>query len=180
MDEKYSVIELAELVGVPRTTINDWLNKYSQYIEFVIQGKRRIYTENTLMVLKKIQELRNQGISCTDIETQLSTQFAVHPVPQDDLLKDFQNKAEVSAGQENAVPASETVQNPEQSSFQTDNQNQTDAGEYALIAQKHSEEIARAVADRFQEMLQKVDLMEEDAKRSSSRIRVILLITVLL
>ena len=41
-EKKYSVIELAELLGVPRTTINDWRSKYSMYIDFTVQGKRRV------------------------------------------------------------------------------------------------------------------------------------------
>ena len=47
----YTVMELAERVGVPRTTINDWLSRYAPYIDFTMQGKRRIYSENTLSVL---------------------------------------------------------------------------------------------------------------------------------
>ena len=173
MEQKYSVIELAELVGVPRTTINDWLSKYSSYIEFTIQGKRRIYTENTLMVLKTVQELRNQGISCADIEARLSTQFAVHPVPQEDLLKLTQERGENTPDPTAEKPAGAAERMAEE--IQTQNQNH----EYALIARQHSEEIARAVSDRFQEMFEKVGQMEKDSRKTSRRIHMILGGTVL-
>ena len=36
--KNYTVMELAEQIGVPRTTINDWPGRYSQYIDTVVQG----------------------------------------------------------------------------------------------------------------------------------------------
>ena len=41
--KNYTVMELAEQIGVPRTTINDWLARYSMYIDTVAQGKRKVY-----------------------------------------------------------------------------------------------------------------------------------------
>ena len=64
MDDKtYTVMELAEAVGVARTTINDWLSKYSPYIDFKTVGRRRVYTAAAVEVLKEISELRNQGLA---------------------------------------------------------------------------------------------------------------------
>ncbi len=81
-EKKYSVIELSEILGVKRTTINDWLSKYAMYIETQIQGKRKIYTESALTVLQKIAELRSKNMSSFDIDTELTKQFAVHPQPE--------------------------------------------------------------------------------------------------
>ncbi len=80
--KKYSVIELAEQLGIKRTTINDWLNRYAIYIESVQQGKRRMYPENALDVLRKIAELRGQGMASADIDVELSKLYAVHPQPE--------------------------------------------------------------------------------------------------
>ncbi len=79
---KYTVIELSELLGVKRTTVNDWLAKYAVYIDFSVQGKRRIYSDSTLTVLKKIAELRGQGKSSFDIDSTLAKLYAVHPQPE--------------------------------------------------------------------------------------------------
>lgn len=76
--KKYTVIDLAGAVGVPRTTVTDWLGRYSQYIEFKMQGKRKIYTENSVAVLKEISELRNKGLSSFDIEEELAKRHPVH------------------------------------------------------------------------------------------------------
>ena len=31
-----------EVLGVPRTTVTDWLVRYSSYIDYKIQGKRKV------------------------------------------------------------------------------------------------------------------------------------------
>ena len=70
--KNYTVIELAEQVGVPRTTINDWLSRYSQYIETAVQGKRKVYPESALAVLREIALMRNAGKAFADIEAELA------------------------------------------------------------------------------------------------------------
>ncbi len=79
MEEKkvYSVAELAEKVGVPRTTITDWLNRYSQYMESEMRGKRKVFTEPALTVLTEIAKLRDLGQSTYEIERELAGR---HPV----------------------------------------------------------------------------------------------------
>ena len=210
-DQKYSVIELAELVGVPRTTINDWLNKYAPYIEFMMQGKRRIYTENTLNVLKKVSELRNQGISLADIETELSKEFAVHPQPQtqEDLpgadFGDPGNSVRNTAGgvfpgrtghsekdassknsSDNNTMGLAAEKNVETSGNSVRNNNADSMSspvasvDYALISKQNSEEIARAVGERFQAMLEKIDRMDQDSARTAKRTKCILMICAVL
>jgi DNA-binding transcriptional MerR regulator len=79
MQEKkvYSVAELAEKVGVPRTTITDWLNRFAQYMESEMRGKRKVFTEAALAVLVEIAKLRDLGRSTYEIESDLA---ARHPV----------------------------------------------------------------------------------------------------
>ncbi len=87
-EKKYSVIELAEQLGAKRTTVNDWLSRYALYIESSVQGKRRIYSENALAVLKKISELRGAGLSSAEIDGELAKLYAVHPQPEMTAQKD--------------------------------------------------------------------------------------------
>ena len=75
----YSISDLAEQVGVPRTTITDWLGKYARFIELQTQGRRRFYTDRTLSVLCKVAELRTAGRSIGDIDGELERIFPVHP-----------------------------------------------------------------------------------------------------
>jgi DNA-binding transcriptional MerR regulator len=75
--KSYAVVELAELVNVPRTTLNDWLERFSQYIESEIRGKRKVYFDSSVKVLKEIAELRNAGMAANEIEVELTKR---HPV----------------------------------------------------------------------------------------------------
>ena len=84
--KKYTVIELAEVLNVPRTTVTDWLVRYSSYIEYKVQGKRKIYIEASVNVLKEISELRNKGLSSFDIEEELAKKHPVHGVVSDQML----------------------------------------------------------------------------------------------
>ena len=86
--KKYTVIELAEVLNVARTTITDWLVRYASYIEYKTQGKRRVYTEASVNVLKEISELRNKGLSSFDIEEELAKGHPVHGVVSDQTQMD--------------------------------------------------------------------------------------------
>ena len=99
----YTVMELAEKVGVPRTTINDWLGKYSTYIGFVMQGKRRVYTESTLSVLLKVSELRAAMKSSFEIEQELAAIYAIHPEFAEENIPDQKNDVKPESSQPETV-----------------------------------------------------------------------------
>ncbi len=92
-NKKYSVIELSDTLQAPRTTINDWLTRYSQYIEYQMQGKRKVYTDASINVLKEILDMRNAGLSSFQIEEELAKK---HPLHLEEML-------EVKDNKENAV-----------------------------------------------------------------------------
>lgn len=75
-EKTYSIKEIAEALNVPRTTVTDWISRYPQYMEFRLQGKRRVYTEAAVNVLKEISVLRNQGLSSFRIEEQLGGRYS--------------------------------------------------------------------------------------------------------
>ena len=75
----YSVAALAAALSVPRTTVNDWLVKYDNFIEAVAVGKRKVYSERTLLVLQEVARLRDQGKSGAEIELALEQCLGVTP-----------------------------------------------------------------------------------------------------
>lgn len=75
----YTVAALASEVGVPRTTINDWLSRYENFIDTIAIGKRKVYSEATLEVLKTIASLRDSGKSSAEIEQILAQNHGVRP-----------------------------------------------------------------------------------------------------
>ncbi|MEA4861927.1 MAG: MerR family transcriptional regulator [Victivallaceae bacterium] len=77
--EFYTVSELGDEVGAPRTTINDYLGRYPEYIESTVRGKRRVYPVAAVAVLKEIYQLRSAGHSFAEIEQHLAAHFPLHP-----------------------------------------------------------------------------------------------------
>ena len=57
----YSVAALAAALNVPRTTVNDWLAKYENFIDATAVGKRKVYSARTLTVLQEVAKLRDMG-----------------------------------------------------------------------------------------------------------------------
>ena len=153
MDDKtYTVMELAEAVGVARTTINDWLSKYSPYIDFRTVGRRRVYTAAAVEVLKEISELRNKGLSSGDIETELAKKHPMRAEPAD-----LQEKTEQNAKENVPVPRSEASEGAAREDF-------------ALIAQRQSDEIGRLFAESFQNMANRIETLENKAGNAERKL----------
>ena len=49
----YLASDLAGELGLPRSTINDWLVRYADYLEVETRGKRKVYSEKSLRMLSK-------------------------------------------------------------------------------------------------------------------------------
>ncbi len=77
--ETYTIAGLAAAVGVPRTTINDWLARYASYIDSETIGKRRVFSARTVAVLREIAALRDAGKTGFEIETELAARHGVNP-----------------------------------------------------------------------------------------------------
>ena len=75
----YIVSELATELDVPRTTVNDWLSRYEDYIEFTMRGRRKVYSANALELLRSIKKLRDDGMNGFDIGEYLAKQYPVKP-----------------------------------------------------------------------------------------------------
>lgn len=73
----FLVSDLAGELGVPRTTINDWLKRFDRYLTTEMTGKRRVYTLESFEVLKVVNAMRNEGKSAAEIETALAGKFAI-------------------------------------------------------------------------------------------------------
>lgn len=101
----YSVSDLAARLAVPRTTINDWLKKFDRYIDFEVRGRRKVYTEASLDVLKIISAARDKGLSVADLEKELAAKCAVRP--EISPLTDGQDDEKETPAQ--PAPAQETL-----------------------------------------------------------------------
>ena len=148
MDGKnYTVMELAEQIGVPRTTINDWLARYSMYIDTVTQGKRKVYPETALAVLREVAALRSAGKAFSEIETELAAKHPIQAVPlppQDEAKSEPKKEEKPSDG---AAPAQ-----PDPAASRE--------GGTALVPLQQTEEIGRLIGESFRNMDQRIKELE--------------------
>ena len=159
----YSISDLADQVGVPRTTITDWLGKYSRFIELQTQGRRRFYTDRTLSVLCKVAELRTVGRSIGDIDGELERIFPVHPTvePPDAAGGAGQNPSETSAGPDAANA------NP-------------DAQNYPMVKQENFDELYDLLGSRFTDLCDAMSAVNKKADVSARRLRLMLAVAVMI
>jgi DNA-binding transcriptional MerR regulator len=141
---KYTVIELADKLNVPRTTITDWLVRYNSLIGFKVQGKRRIYTDASAEVLMEIRELRDKGLSSFDIEEELMKRHPIHG--------EFSNGAKGKNIGENKK--------------NTDDDKRL-AGE--LVSRQGTTEMAEMLRNMLLEMTRRMDELERQGRANVSR-----------
>ena len=165
MDGKnYTVMELTEQIGVPRTTINDWLARYSIYIDTVTQGKRKVYPETALAVLREVAALRNSGKAFAEIEKELAAKHPIQAVPL--------------PPQEEVKPEKNNVQGPSDAPSGPSSGNEATA----LVSRQQPEEIGRLIGESFRNMDQRIQELESlsSAQRKMSRLWQIICILFLL
>ena len=157
----YSISDLADQVGVPRTTIADWLGKYARFIELQTQGRRRFYTNRTLSVLCKVAELRTAGRSIGDIDGELERIFPVHPT-----VEPPENANAPEADAPAGAAASETT-NPNQQT-------------YPVMKQDNSDELFDLLGTKFADLCDAMNTVNRKADASARRLRLMLAAAVLI
>ena len=124
-EKTYLASDLVNELGVARSTINDWLTRYADYLESEARGKRRVYTARSLEVLRQIAELRNNNASSFEIEQRLTQMFGVHP----EVATPVENNGENAANEENS-------ENLPMARPMFDEMNNRIAGEFVQLAEK--------------------------------------------
>ena len=162
----YSISDLADQVGVPRTTITDWLGKYARFVELQTQGRRRFYTERTLSVLCKVAELRTAGRSTGDIDGELERIFPVHPTvePPDAPSEPFPG-ATPGAG-----PAAPSQDEPGSAAQQT----------YPVMKQENADELYDLFGSKFADLCDAMAAVNRKADTSARRLRIMLAVAVMI
>ncbi len=168
MQGRYTVIELAELVGVPRTTINDWLGRYSQFIDFETQGRRRVYNDASVAVLKEISALRNSGLSSFEIEAELAKKHPLRGEPQPPEPVEAQPRPEAAPVREfGQRPPEQNV--PPSSAPQDAPRPAANGEEFALMAKRQTDELAKVIGESFQNMARRIEDIERQSVRNGER-----------
>ncbi len=160
----YSISDLADQVGVPRTTITDWLGKYARFIELQTQGRRRFYTDRTLSVLCKVAELRTAGRSIGDIDGELERIFPVHPTVEP---PDAASDAAGSGPSGNAAAPDAGNPNP-------------DPQNYPVVKQENFDELYDMFGAKFADLCDAMGAVNRKADVSARRLRLMLAVAVMI
>ena len=144
MNEKktFSLSDAAKIVDVPRTTINDWISKHANYLHFELKGKRKVLDDAGIEVLKEIKELRDSGLSASEIELKLAEN---HPIKADQVTES-----------EKEPTQNENVETPD----------------YAIIVKRQTDEIGSLLSDHLQNLatrLQEAELAQKNFSRRMIR-----------
>ena len=159
----YSISDLADQVGVPRTTITDWLGKYARFVELQTQGRRRFYTERTLSVLCKVAELRTAGRSTGDIDGELERIFPVHPTVEP---PDAPTDANPGSAAGSPGPAPDAAGPGQQT--------------YPVVKQDNSDELYDLLGTKFSDLCDAMAAVDRKADASARRLRLMLAVAVMI
>lgn len=156
----YSVSEIATLLDVPRTTINDWLARYNRFLETENRGKRKVYTNKALDILKDVSKLRNDGFQVIDIERFLEEKHGMHPEIENSKMTDNMTDEIANDGQ-------------------ISNQNST-----LEIAVNNNNEMELLVKNQFEELAYRFEKLSQErnniVKKSTSVIIILVLFLLIL
>ena len=185
----YIIADFVKILDVPRTTVNDWMVRYEQYIESEVRGHRRIYFDTSLEVLRDIAEMRDAGKTTSEISNELAGR---HPVNADVTLAPHQpEKENYPARQETAIdvlmPIVERQREEIERLLVRQLQNmasdlhdaQRDA--FEPVVKQQTEEMKRILTGKFHDMadnLHRVQLDANSISRQNSR-RILLVIALI-
>jgi hypothetical protein len=150
----YNVSDLSAILQVPRTTLNDWLLKYSRFLDTELKGKRKVYTSKALEVLQDIAKFRNDGIQLLDIDRLLEEKYGIHGEIQDPKVTEKND--ENNANDDNLS-----------SNLPVVNNNQV-------------EEMTVLVKNQFEELLLRVEQLNKERNKAIRRTNSLFIMLVLL
>ncbi|QSH40424.1 MerR family transcriptional regulator [Lentisphaerota bacterium ZTH] len=155
----YSIAELSRELDIARTTLNDWMSRYSHYIEYENQGRRKVFFDSSLAVLQEISALREEGKNSFEIEKELSKRHPFHAEVAGELPLDDETD---SPGEEH-----EESDQPQNNQEVTKLQN---LEEQLLPAVKEqTEEVGRMLSEQFKKMSENLEETRAIADKSARR-----------
>jgi len=90
--------DLVEILGLPKSTISDWLIEFHVYVPKVKQGAITFYKPEAVDVLKAIKELREQGYHKVQIFEILAERG--FPVTVDEAVEDMKRVLQMQREQQ--------------------------------------------------------------------------------
>lgn len=159
----YLASDLAGELGLPRSTINDWLVRYADYLEVETRGKRKVYSEKSLRILKEISGMRNEGKSSFEIEQLLASRYGIRP--------ELTAHPPASSGLPAAPEGGETLPAPASSAGEN--------GETLPALRPAFEQMSVQINTEFLKLADRLEEAEHQRRRLVQRMRIIMTVLLL-
>lgn len=166
--------DLIEQVGVPKTTLHDWIRSFSAYVPIVMQGRTKYYNEGSVEVLARIRDLRTVGYDKPQISETLAYEFPID-------VSEVERKVEAARDPEDARDAvylamqtvAEMSEKMEDLVKRQEEQDEKIREQDAEIArqneelEKHREHVRSSIEDRDKKLNETMtNFIEKNKKRS--------------
>ncbi|MCP3966411.1 MAG: MerR family transcriptional regulator [Lentisphaerae bacterium] len=157
--KNYSIAELSRELDVARTTLNDWMARYSHYIEYENQGRRKVFFDSSLSVLREISALREEGKNSFEIEKELSKRHPFHAEVTGENPEE--EKPEEPKMENNNVDESQDA--PESTELLTLEQQLLPA------VKQQTEEVTKLLSEQFKRLTENMEETRKIADKSAKR-----------
>lgn len=127
---------------MPRTTINDWVQRYAQYLSFEMQGKRKLYSDRAIEIIQEINQLRESGLNSFEIDDALVKNHPLKP----EIADDDECPPRHPAPEEKTAAAAP-------------------GEDFAIIARRQTDEIARLISDQLSNLTHRLDELEQENRQ---------------
>lgn len=74
----YSLNQIARKLNVPASTLRYWKDNTFEFMDYVQKGRAKRYTEQSLQVLTRVKELKEQDMDLDDIKQVLIKEFPLN------------------------------------------------------------------------------------------------------
>lgn len=99
--------DVVSSVGAAKSTVADWIEEFSEFIETVKEGSATFYKPSAVKVLKEVKELRAQDVPKTAIAEILVRRG--FPVNAEKVRTDIENATEVASAYKELTPTAEVM-----------------------------------------------------------------------
>lgn len=161
--KRYLASDLSVELALPRSTINDWLARYNDYLEAEIRGKRKYYSEKSLNILKEISGMRNSGMSSFEIEQQLAARYGIRP----EVAPAAESAGSAGQGTEPAAAAETPAES--QVPAVTGGNAPFNPGEALPILRPAFDEMSAKFSQEFSELARRFEAVERERERLTRR-----------
>jgi len=104
--ETYSVKQMAEVAGIPESTIRYYRDRHKDFIPYTGKGRRRRYTEESLEILLRICGYADDNLNAIEIDERLNAEYdRIIEVKPDETEPHAQRRSSAAQQEKGLLPS---------------------------------------------------------------------------